>query len=547
MLIGPLTSLALFGPLVWLLIVSGILRLAYWTSRRDVTPMQLGRHHAAWAGVLALLASGFIGSSHLQTLSAPWGVDNAALITGRSLGADLVETGRPFASMAAIFVIAQFTGPRPRSDVRVADLAVRRVRDYLPLKLTVFAAVLVFAGIVAIGATAALPAIVPPEQPADQPDGAPSFATAARVSGLHFAAVAGGAHLILVLGVLAALVVIVRRPRVPILSHVEDSILLREFINRILRLTALLSAVTLGSCLGFAAMDSSENVWNVLRMCMVVVFIATLLLMIAARPTFAPEEVDQQVGDPSTSPGAPLLPATKPLSRAGLVVLSGRRLGYLLWSIGMAVLLVVALPLSGLPTLGVLCLSYLAFLGFQLFTEKLLIRNVGPAHEPGAHGGGRLSASLLLPAVPTVLAVVGTAVLALWLFAVPGWSPGLPFSLIAYGLLIAASAITLRRVAGRPRLRDTPDQEDDELRGATVRRILLITQSAMLAVSAFLVSDNRSALAQLMHPAPPGVAAHPSDTGGIEGVALALLCTAIVVAVLPARLPRHTVDRITAP
>lgn len=538
--------LALFGPLVWLLIVSGILRLSYWTSRRDVTPMQLGRHHAAWAGVLALLASGFIGSSHLQALSAPWGADNTALITGRSLGADLVEAGRPFASMAAIFVIAQFTGPRPRSDVRMADLAVRRLRDYLPLKLTVFVGVLVFAGIVAISATAALPAIVPPERPADQPDGAPSFATAARVSGLHFAAVAGGAHLILLLGALAALVVIVRRPRVPILTHVEDSILRRVFINRILRLTALLSVITLGSCLSFAAIDSSANVWNVLRLCMGVLFIATLLLMIAARPTFAPEEVDQQVGDLSTSPGAPLLPATEPLSRAGLVVLSGRRLGYLLWSVGIATLLVVALPLGGLPTLGILCLSYLAFLGFQLFTEELLIRNVGPVRDSGV-GRGRLPASLLLPAVPTVLAVAGTAVLALWLFAVPGRSSGLPLSLIAYGLLIAASAVTLRRTAGRPRLRDTPAQEDDELRGATVRRILLITQSAMLAVSAFLVSDNRTALAQLPNPGPPGVDAYPSDTGGIEGMALALLCTAIVIAVLPARLPRHTMDRVTAP
>lgn len=510
--------------LVSTVVIACILWLAHRSGDPDAPPLRLARRHGMWAALLALLAGGVLGQPPFAFLSGYWTADQASRIAEPRVLQDLAQAAGPFLALVGVYVLAQYTGPRRRSDVRVVDLAVRRLRDYLPVRLCVFTGVLALLAAASIATTAGLPAI--DREPGAGQDAAMTLV--ARVPGYYFALVSGTAYLLLLLGTLFALVVIVARPRVGTLTHVEDSIMRRVFINRLLRTIALVTTSVLNGCLEFAALGQTDASWGTARFVLAVLWFATVVVVLAARPRFEPAEVDRQVD-------APLLAPEGSLRRAVLVTLSGRRLGYAAWALGMVpLLLTIGAPIGGLLNLVVLCSAYVLFQVAQLCAELFLAQNHGEKPQLHWSSARRLPASLLLVAVPTCVTVAGVAWLGGWIATLPGASAELPFWTAAYALVLGVSLLVLLLGAFRPAIREAVVEDDRRLRAASIRRALLMLQSAMLALAAFLVSDNRYALAAAVGDR-TATGPYPADQGEFAALILTLMLGAVLLAVLPGR------------
>lgn len=214
---------------------------------------------------------------------------------------------------------------------------------------------------------------------------------------------------------------------------------------------------------------------------------------------------------------------------------SGRYLGYVAWSAGMvSLLLTVDGPMGGLVPLAVLSLSFIAFNGAQLFVDVALARNHSDARRPDRHQVRKLTRpSAVVALVAPLAAAVALALLGVSVGALPGASSELPFWFLAYGLVVGSSLLVVVVSGTRPPLRDATGGVDAVLRAASVRRGLLMTWSALLAFTAFLLSENRSSLAQ------GGTAgSDPSGQDMLGALVVALFVAAVVVAVLPGRTAR---------
>ncbi|KNC19963.1 hypothetical protein AC792_03615 [Arthrobacter sp. RIT-PI-e] len=507
-------------------VVYAILLLAHLSGDSGRSPLLAARRPALWAALLALYCGGVIGSdSGLDRLRGARGPSTTERITGDlPFLEDLALTASPFLAISGIYVLAQTIGLRGRGSVRTADLAVRRLRDYLPPRLTVFTVVLIVLGAGCIVATSWLPAIVPDTSSLDGGGPVPP----ARMAGSRFAAIAGMSYALFVLTVIGALLVIVRRRRVFTLTHPEDSLIRRVHINRLLRTVAFVAVTVANSCLWFASTGDTAEIWNTLRAGTAALGLITVIVIIAAKPPQIPEDVDQQVV-------APVIAPSGTTDRAVQVILSGRRIGYAIWALCILPLLFTVSELGGLLPLAVLVIAYAGFLLAQLVAELAVAQNHGDQPRPGLRNIRRLPVSLLFTAVPAVLLIVLAGVTSSWVGTLPGSSSELPFWSAAFWPTVAFAALVVVFSGARPPLRLASPAEDDALRGASVRRGLLMVSSMVLAFTGFLLSENRHALAGGSWSDQPGTEPFPFEPGQLQNLVLLLLVTAVVIAVLPGR------------
>ncbi len=513
--------------LIGALLVYAALRLTLRTGRSATLPMRAARRHAMVAALLALAAGGVLGSPPLHELSTPWPSASGAA-RGAVFSRDLTDTLTPLLSIVGIYLIAQFTGPRSAGD-HDADRTARQVREYLPRYLTVSTGVLVLVGFAAIALTVSVSPIDPQDAPVE------GLATSvSRVPGPYFASIAGISYATLIVGVLLTLQVILRRRRVDTLMEVEDIIMRGVFVNRLLRTTALVTVLVVGACLQFAVPPSAGPAWDPLRFGVGALSVATLLMVIAARPRFEPPHLPDG--------GQPPAPAGS-LPRARSVIGSGQRIGYAAWCLGVVPLLFSLGMPPGAVQLIVLTLAYLAFLGVQLWAELILLRNHSQPSHPRVRP--RLPAALLALGVPALLAVVGTAWLALWVRTLPDASTHTALWWVSFALLLTGSAVVLFAIMVRPGLRFADETGEGDLRAGSIARTLVMTISGMLALAAFVLSDNRAALVpddavMQARPYPPGA-------GQLDSLVIVLFLAAVVVAVLPLLLQRQRTQRPAAP
>ncbi|WP_298254761.1 hypothetical protein [uncultured Arthrobacter sp.] len=504
--------------LIGALPVYAVLRLALRTGRPERPPMRAARRHAMVAAFLALAAGGVLGPPPLHALATPWPPASGAA-RGAVFSLDLTDTLTPLLSIVGIYLIAQFTGPRCAGD-HDADRRARHVREYLPRYLTAFTGMLVLVGFAAI----ALTVPVSPLDPQDAPVGGFAPSTS-RVPGPYFASIAGISYTMLIVGVVLTLQVIVRRRRVAALTQMEDIIMRGVFVNRLLRTTALVTVLVVGACLEFAAPPSAGPAWDPLRFGVGLLSVTTLLMVIAARPRFEPPHLPDADRPPAPAGSLP---------RARSLVGSGQRIGYAVWCLGVVPLLFsLGVPLGGPLQLGMLTVAYLAFLGVQLWAEVILLRNHGLPSAQRVRP--RLPAALLALGVPALVMVIGTAWLALWVGSLPGASTLTAPWWVSFALLLTGSVAVLFLTLTRPRLRLASETEDRSLRAAVAARTLLMTVSGMLALAAFVLSDNRAALVPddaLMQAVP-----YSPGAGQLSALVIALFLAAVVVAVLPVRSP----------
>lgn len=519
---------SLSGVLVQALIIYVILRLAHQSNRPNTAPLRLARRHATWAAVIALFVGPVFGTPPLQLLRSPSTYTGLPRSVWSTLPEDLAATAIPFLALGGVYILAQFTGPIGGGSLRMAELTVRRLRDYLPRRLTIYAGSIVLLGALSIALVSALPSIIPPDRPLDAPVDSYILAPLPRLDGGYFATVAGLSYGLFVLGVVVALLVIVRRRRVPTLTHVEDSIIRRVFINRLLRSAALVGVIVTSNCLDFAATGPSAGDWNGLRLAVTALGFLTVIVVLITKPPVAEEDVDRAPAhEPAPTVGTAL--------RAAAVVRSGRYLGYTAWSIGMIpLLLTLGAPMGGLVNLAVLTLSFIVFNGAQLFAELALVQN--HSHEPrlrvrNAHSLVR--PSVAVAAVATLAAVTAVTLLGVVVGSLPRASSEMPFWYAAYGLVLTSSLLVIGLSSTRPLLRAARDDADAVLRAASVRRALLMTWSSLLALTAFLLSENRYALA------PTSIRSfddpYPAGQDQLGALIAALFIAAVVVAILPGR------------
>ncbi|THJ66462.1 hypothetical protein E8P82_08340 [Arthrobacter echini] len=540
-----LLSSTLLDLAVGALLVYAVLHAAHRTSRTDLAPMRVARRHAMWAALLALAAGGVVGPLPFEFLYTPWTFREAPA-RDSVFAEDLVMALTPFVSLVGIYLIAQFTvphrsGARGRSrgsDPRVVESRstgspTRRLRDHLPPGLTLATGFLVLLGFAAIILSASVPAIGP-EDTFDG-DGA---ALAVRIPGPYFASIAGIAYTTLVSGVVLTLLVIVRRRGDGTLTGAEDDIMRDVFVNRLLRTVALVAVLMVRSSVEFAAGDDSG--WNALRFAVFVLWAATVLMTAATRPRVEPADVDAPRDLLPPSPAGSL-------PRARSVVLSGRRIGYAAWCLGVAPLLFSLGMAPGAVQLIVLTLAYLVFLGVQLWAEVILLKNHSRPSRPRVRRRlpAALLAALLALGVPALAAVVGTAWLALWVRTLPGASTQTALWWVSFALLLTGSAVVLSAVMVRPGLRTADETGEGELRAGSVARVLLMTVSGMAALAAFVLSDNRAALVPddtLVQAVP-----YPPGAGQLDALVIILFLAAGVVAVLPLLLARQHTQRPATP
>ncbi|MFJ6001502.1 hypothetical protein [Arthrobacter sp. NPDC092385] len=440
---------------------------------------------------------------------------------------DFLRAASPLLMIGGIYVLAQSTGPSGRGTVRTADLTVRSLRSYVPVKLAAFAGVLVVAGAVAIALTAGLPAVE-----ADGIADGTGRVPPGRIPGSYFALVAGTSHLLFVLGVVLALVVVVRRRRVPTLTHVEDSIVRRVFINRLLRTTALVSVSGIGSSLEFAAGSGSEQVWSSLRLALAVLWFVTVMVILAAAPPREAEPVDQPVTTGLAAPGGSI-------ERADAVVLGGRRIGYAAWTICLVPLLLASEALGTVLGLSLLALGFLGFCGAQVFAELALTRNHGTDRRLSRSHARQVAPLKPWSLVPAVLLLLVAVIAAAWVVGLLRGSPGAAAWLVAFAVpavMVMAASIAV----ARPPVRGALREQDIALRVGTVRRMLLMACSAMCASTGLLLAGNRP---EVFAAGPGGL---PVDQGYVDTLVVALLVSAVAVAILPAprgsALPVGTAD-----
>lgn len=512
----------------------GFLRLQAWTPVSG-NPTRSARSHALWTAVIAFFASSTSGLDDLVRVAAPTYVDDGQGSHWTSidpaghttLGLAWVAAS-PGLWLGLVYVLAQFTWPRPNSRVRSAVLEVRTLRGHLPRVLTGLFAAFSALGLGAVAWAWTSPG-VPPIPGRDvttvgatgEPIG--SEATQA-IDGLRSGTETGPWLLVALLVVVAAtwigaLVIVKRRPLAG-LSSADNHTIRLIGLNRLLRtallvlggimLTAAGSAMAAaqhaalspeawsgrGGLMVGAAASGAEKPWGWLVTILVIGQFAVLVAMAAAAP---PRLV--AAGDPLALLGTAHLPGSLGAARQLLIRSHG-------WAVAAAavplVITLLALPgfvdplmrfpapvLTGLE--GPLVAAGLPFAFYflcMLGAEALLRR--GHCLHPRERSA---SARPIWPRIPAaaLLAGAGLYVAALALsLGTPHGDRSLPLSL-SVGLAISAlPAIGWWLLAARrPGLGRATSTEDDRLRALSRHRILrMLAANLFMAAGLIMLMDS---------------------------------------------------------
>ncbi|NYE95326.1 hypothetical protein FHU41_001547 [Psychromicrobium silvestre] len=234
-----------------------LLRYLTW---RPVPSDRIGtaRGHAFWTGVIAFFASGFNSGSNPGQLSYPLGLRTApdgvqTSVTSIWLNS-VVTISWPLIAFMAVYLISQFTFPKPRGTVRNAELSRRRVTDFIPRNLAIFAALVLATSGFLISGLLGLPGFDSYQHPNGvQQAGVYESSTSypGRMDGTAFATVLWAGLALLVLGTGLLLWCIARRRNLEGLSTANNSTLRSISMNRLLRTTVLASCGLVNSALQY--------------------------------------------------------------------------------------------------------------------------------------------------------------------------------------------------------------------------------------------------------------------------------------------------------
>lgn len=491
-------------------------------------PRDSAANHALWTAVIGFFASSTSGLQDLLTLHAPTlvetGPDSRYVQTAadQSAASMALTVGAPGLWLGLVYVLAQFTWPRPTARVRQASLEVRTLRGHLP---PILASAFALMSVLALGAVAwawTSPGVAPvtgrdaldPETGEQVP---PSFDA---VDGLRPGAEAAPwllAGLLLVVAAtwLAALVIIRRRPLSGLTADENNTIRLIG-LNRLLRtgilvaggflLTAAGSAIT---AVQFAALpleelrqrsglrvgsasSGADLPWGWLVTVLALGSFVVLVAMAAAAP---PKLINPD--DPRARSTQAHLSGTLVSARLLLNRCHG-------WALAVALTPLIALLLTLYQALGAssrwptpsfqgleaplvaASLPFACYFLAMLGTEALLRRGHCPPSSPRTAGG----ASTPPPVAKYALCAAGgvyAVVLALSL-ATPEGDPSLVVS-ITTGLLVAAvPAVGWWVLVGRrPDLGRATPAQDARMRALSRHRILRLSAAALFMGAGLII------------------------------------------------------------
>ncbi|MDP5227920.1 MULTISPECIES: hypothetical protein [Arthrobacter] len=226
-------ELAPFAPLGMGLAVIAVLfllfRYASFGDARGTTAATAFRH-ARTVGVVGWFASS------LQPAMTFWQVP----VRGQGPPVSPWTLFVPVILVLAVHLVGQLSYPGNRRRVRVAELHVRRMKDFLPRKLAAVTAVIFVAAAVTIVSVAGV--LARPATPAVTTEAYTLPAVPGSLAGTTVAAWLGAAWLALLLGTWGVLLLITRRHPVTGPSGEENSALRTVSMNRLLRTVATIAA-----------------------------------------------------------------------------------------------------------------------------------------------------------------------------------------------------------------------------------------------------------------------------------------------------------------
>ncbi|WP_144659384.1 hypothetical protein [Paenarthrobacter nicotinovorans] len=527
-----LPPLLLLGPLVGAVLVYLFLRVQVW-SRPDAKSVE---SHGLWVGIIGWMASSLQGAMSTGILKA----NPSASASNAPTAPDQIFTALAWPVLAALTVhaLGQWSYPGPKAARRYAELTVRRIRDFLPRKLTFWTAGIFVYAAVGIGSIAALPAYAPvapdttPRQLPDYNTGYVGQGQDGRIAGSEVAGWLGGALLVLAVGTWLVLVLIARRRQLETLSS-EDNLILRAIAaNRLLRTVSTIAAGLAAIAGNYAALPAPGATWqsswfNALG----AVNMAVLLVMWWWKVPVLPS---LHAARKFTS-GAALRADPRTHGAAKLSVSLGAVLGVA----GVLPLLALVFwfgffPIQGQDSLGpVIVVSVTAALVLLTIAagELLIARNYGVPDEPPAWPRQAVSKGLLtfaiISAAVFVVTIVMTATAQALLVGSPTWPAYLALT-FGVGLVGAAAILATRRRRGLPEPGENRGL-DAALRAITMFRIVRTLAAFFLAQSAVMLLGSAEAWGTLF-PAFNQLGPSPVYMAGVV-----LAVAAIAVAVTPVR------------
>ncbi len=529
----------------------------------DEAGRDAARRHAFWTTLIAFFASGLAAASEVGSIPAAYYAGQAQ---GPSWLAGLLTVLVPLVSLAGIYIIGQYTWPKPRGRVRRADVTIRRTRDYIPSALL---SVMIAAAVLAVTAAIAvweLPGI-------EGFSGSQSFDGVevtgehnGRQPGSYFAPILLIGILTLAVGVATATTVIVRRRSVDSLNREDNDILRRILINRLFRTAALLFASLGTMAVSFANQQVPAIIldgpapatgWEPAQQLAGWLAVTLMIAMALWRPPLLA---------PDGTPGRPVIyrgsyaagqEITESMHTAAMVFTAVALVAVGGWA--SFVVQPATVPDNGNPVFStspqlLLPLAFAVpvavFLAVVAAGEVRLWRgHTRSSDASGSPSYGRpVPVTRLIPS-PLLAAVAGGAVLLAAAIgfnaAAPGRQPDLLAAFAVAGaalLLLGAAAILL--VHRRPRLFEATPEADNLLRRVSGFRVARMTAAGLFALTAQLLHAHPAAwgwfldstVSWSVYQLSPGVHTALRITTAV------LYLTAIVLALLPgASRPRRSV------
>src|SRR6185312_15910738 len=438
----------------------------------------------------------------------------AGYIPGPSWLADLLTVLVPLVSLAGIYIIGQYTWPKPRGSVRRADISIRRLRDYLPSALL---SVMIAAAVLAVTAAFAvwdLPGIEGFSGSRSYDGVEVSGEHNGRRSGSYFAPILLIGILTLAAGVAAATAIIVRRRSVDSLDREDNDTLRRILINRLFRTATLLFAALGTMAVSFANQRSPALIlggpapatgWEPAQQLAGWLTVTLMIAMALWRPPLL-------ISDDRMPPDG----TAQPIIYRGSYA-AGQEITESAHTAGLIVAALAIVPLSALTAFDLAAAQRFMPLAFVIPTAIFLAaiasgevhiwrghtrarnpHSLAPATaQPRSHTPPTPNAVQLVPR-PLLAAVAGGAVLLATVFgfnaAAPGRQPDLLAAFAVAGaavLLLGAAAILL--VHRRPPLFEATPEADSMLRCASGFRVARMTAAGMFALTAQLLNAHPAA------------------------------------------------------
>ncbi|MFC8040111.1 hypothetical protein ACFUOZ_12215 [Paenarthrobacter sp. NPDC057355] len=525
-----LPPLLLLGPLVGAVLVYLFLRVQVW-SKPDAKSIE---SHGLWVGIIGWMASSLQGAMSTGILKANPSTSNIPT------AADQIFTALAWPVLAALTVhaLGQWSYPAPKAPRRFAELRVRRIRDFLPRKLTFWTAGIFVYAAIAIASISTMPAYAPvfpdttPRQFPEYNTGYVGQGQDGRIAGSELAGWLGGALLVLAVGTWLVLVLIARRRQLETLSS-EDNLTLRAIAaNRLLRTVSTIAAGLASIAGNYAALPAPGATWqsswfNALG----AVNMAVLLVMWWWKVPVLPS---LQAAKRSIS-GTALRADPRTHGAAKLSVSLGAALGIA----GVLPLLTLVLWFGFIPAYGqgpitpVIVVSVTAALVLLTIAagELLIARNYGDPDAPLAWPRQAVSRGLLtftiVSAAVFAITMVMTSIAQALLVGPPTWPAYLALT-FGVGLVGAAAILATRRRRGLPEPEDSGGL-DAALRAITMFRIVRTLAAFLLAQSAVMLLGNADAWGTLF----PAFSRLGPSPVYMAGVVLAV--AAIAAAVTPVR------------